>query len=157
MGDHAHEPLADSDAAALQALRLGSRLEWRPGWIVAGDAMTIDQPDLFGRASTGLQEIVAANAGQFRAGFPDWLDENQHVWARFAQEVGKIRAMGRARYSARTIIEVLRHESALADTDATFKLNDHNTPDLARLYLLTHPDAAGFFETRVLSTSERTA
>ena len=115
----------------------------------------IDQPDLFGRASTGERELVAANAGQFRAGFSAWLEENQHVWRRFAQEVDKIRALGRKRYSARTIIEVLRHESALADTDATFKLNDHNTPDLARLYLLVNPDAAGFFETRVLSISER--
>lgn len=115
-----------------------------------------DQPDLFGGAPTGLREVLQANLDQFRKGFDAWLEGNQHVWRRFAEEADKVRAR-RDRYSARTIIEVLRHESALADTDTSFKLNDHNTPDLARLYLLTRPDAEGFFETRVLKTSERRA
>jgi hypothetical protein len=110
---------------------------------------------MFGGASSGLRELLQENAGQFRVEFPAWLEENRHVWLAFCREADKVRAR-RAHYSARTIVEVLRHESVLADTDATFKLNDHNTPDLARLYLLTHEDADGFFETRVPRKSTRT-
>lgn len=112
-----------------------------------------DQPDMFGGTALSLRELLQANAGQFRGDFPAWLEENGHVWRRFALEADKVRAR-RKHYSARTIVEVLRHESALSDSDAHFKLNDHNTPDLARLYMLTH-DADGFFETRVLKKSER--
>lgn len=92
--------------------------------------------------------LVQAHADQFLEGFEAWLEENRHVWLRFAAEADKIRARGRKKYSARTIIEVLRHESALADTGEPWKLNDHNTPDLSRLYLLTRPGTEGFFEKR---------
>ena len=101
--------------------------------------------------------LVLASPAQFRHDFAPWLAQNGHVWARFEQEAHKIRARGRTHYSARTIVEVLRHESVLSEADSTFKLNDHNTPDLARLYLLTHPDAGDFFATRVLKASERRA
>lgn len=115
-----------------------------------------DQADLFGGASVGVRELLQANAGQFRRDFPAWLEENGHVWRRFCHETDKVRQR-RAHYSARTIIEVLRHESALSDSGEVWKLNNDNAPDLARLYLLTHPDAVGFFDTRVPKHSERTA
>jgi len=101
--------------------------------------------------------VVHANDGMFRSDFAEWLVENGHVWRRFEAEADKVWARGRKHYSARTIIEVLRHESALTDTDKTWKLNDCRTPDMARLYLLLHPSHAGFFETRVQSKSERAA
>lgn len=81
-------------------------------------------------------------------GFVVWLVNNRHVWRRFEQEALKIWNRGRDHYSARTIGEVLRHESALADDDQAYKLNDHIWPDLARLFLECHPACAGFFETR---------
>lgn len=115
-----------------------------------------DQPDLFGGATVGVRELLQANAGQFRKGFPAWLEENGAVWRRFEREADLIRAR-RTHYSARTIVEVLRHESALAESGGDFKLNNNHAPDLARLYLLTHPDALGFFETRVPEASERSA
>jgi hypothetical protein len=115
-----------------------------------------DQPDLFGGATVGVRELLQANAHQFRRGFPAWLEENGHVWRRFAQVADEVRRR-RAHYSARTIVEVLRHESALSDTGDPWKLNNNHAPDLARLYLLTHPDAVDFFETRVPEASERTA
>ena len=115
-----------------------------------------DQPDLFGGATVGVRDVLQANAGRFRAGFPAWLEENGHVWARFSAETDKVRAR-RSHYSARTIIEFLRHESSLADSGADWKLDNNHAPDLARLYLLLHPDAEGFFTTRVLPHSERTA
>jgi hypothetical protein len=99
--------------------------------------------------------LELARGDVFRPGFAAWLADNRHVWHRFEAEAHKVRARGRKHYSARTIVEVLRHESALADSGEPWKLNDHNTPDLARLYLLAHPDASGFFETRLLSKSDR--
>lgn len=104
-----------------------------------------------------LQALVREHADTFRDGFADWLADNRHVWRAFEREADKVWARGRTHYSARTIVEVLRHETALTDTGAEFKLNDHNTPDLARLYRLAHPDRAGLFETRVQRASERAA
>lgn len=101
--------------------------------------------------------VVHANKGMFRSDFADWLVENGHVWRRFEAEADKVWERGRKHYSARTIIEVLRHESALADNDATYKLNDHATPDMARLYKLLHPSRADMFETRVQRSAARTA
>lgn len=111
------------------------------------------QPTLF----DGPLNLVASRPDLFRAGFPAWLADNLHVWRAFEREADRVWLRGRQHYSARTIIEVLRHESALSDTGIAYKLNDHNTPDLARLYGLAHPDRAGMFETRVLAGSERAA
>lgn len=88
----------------------------------------------------------------FRADFCDWLAENWGIWLRFCEEADKIRRTGRARYAARTIVEFIRHETALRETNSAFKVNDWYTPYMARLYLAIHPEAEGFFETR-----ERTA
>lgn len=115
------------------------------------------QADLFGGAEQGLREILQAHAEQFRADFPAWLEENGHVWARFCWEADKLRALGRKHYSARTILEVLRHESALSDADVTFKLNNNHAPDMARLYQLTHAGSDGFFELRVQAGAPRAA
>lgn len=84
----------------------------------------------------------------FRSDFYDWLRENWGIWLRFCEEADKIRRTGREHYGARTIAEYIRHETALRELKGEFKLNDHATPDLARLYLATHPEAEGFFETR---------
>lgn len=93
--------------------------------------------------------FVKASPEQFRKDFYDWLNTNFHVWQAFEREANRIWDYGRRHYSARTIIEVLRHESALRDSqDVEWKLNDNKTPDLACLYICVHPDRYGFFETR---------
>lgn len=104
-----------------------------------------------------LAALVRDNADQFRADFPAWLAENRAVWAGFKREADRIWHRGRTHYSVRTIIEHLRHESALTDNDAMFKLNNNHAPDLARLYRLAHPERAGLFETRVMPGSARAA
>ena len=76
------------------------------------------------------------------------LYDNWHIWLAFSREANRIYATGRRRYAARTIIEWLRHETALRERNSEFKINDHFTPDLARLWLVFHPERAGFFETR---------
>ncbi len=101
--------------------------------------------------------LANQHAGVFRAGFLTWLTENMHVWAAFQREANRIWARGRRHYSARTIGEVLRHESALAENGSEWKLNNSHFPDLARLYLLVHPEREGFFELRYQTNTRKAA
>lgn len=98
-----------------------------------------------------ILNIVRLNPDQFSQEFTDWIVENQHIWEAFKVEASRIRARGRSHYSSRTIVEYLRHHTALAEAEGTFKINDHCVPYLGRLYVLTHPDAKGFFEFRKIT------
>jgi len=102
-------------------------------------------------------DIALANPDAFLSGFLTWLAENYHVWTAFNREANRIWNRGRRHYSARTIGEVLRHHSALAENNSEWKLNNVIFPDLARLYLLVHPERADFFELRAKSKSRRAA
>lgn len=79
-----------------------------------------------------------------------FVDENPELYRAFEAEALRIIERGRKRYSARTIVEWLRHNSAVqADPTGEFKINDHVTPTLARDFLDDHPEAPPrFFETR---------
>ena len=50
---------------------------------------------------------------RFTDDFLAYLPDNLHIWEAFEQEALKIARKGFKHYSARTIIEVLRHHSAL--------------------------------------------
>ena len=104
-----------------------------------------------------LQAIVREHRDVFRPGFGAWLAENRHVWIAFEREANRVWDRGRRHYSARTLVEYLRHETALADTGGEWKINGNVVPDLARLYRLAHPERAGLFETRVMPGAERAA
>ncbi|MFD0738274.1 hypothetical protein ACFQZQ_03085 [Lysobacter koreensis] len=113
------------------------------------------QPGLpFGDA---LQAIVREHGDTFRDGFAGWLGLNRHVWLAFEREADKVWNRGRRHYSARTLVEYLRHETALTDNGADYKINGNVVPDLARLYRLAHPERAELFELRVMPGSERAA
>ena len=85
-------------------------------------------------------DVVRCKADLFRPGFPKWLKDNFHVWRSFEHVANEIWARGRRHYSARTIVEVLRHETALREPASNYKINDWNTPDMARLYVLMWPE-----------------
>lgn len=130
--------------------------------------MNTSQLPLFGEPQSWLTALyrkrfafalIVANQAFFRDDFIDWLIVNYQVWLAFEREADKVWNRGRRHYSARTIGEVLRHESTLSEkpNEHGFKLNDHAWPDLARLYMLMHPDRAGFFEKRVNPLSKRAA
>lgn len=94
-------------------------------------------------------ERARGQSWRFRCDFIDWLESNWNIWERFESESNRIYGRGRRHYSARTIGEYLRHETALqAKDDGEWKLNDHRWPDLARLYLMVYPERDGFFELR---------
>lgn len=101
--------------------------------------------------------LVREHRDTFRPAFLMWIAENPHVWNAFEREANRIWRRGRRHYSARTILEVLRHESALAEICGDFKLNNNAAPDLARLYRLRHPERAALFELRRMPGSERAA
>lgn len=94
--------------------------------------------------------MICTHADWFRDSDLDWVATNYHIWEAFEREADRIWGRGRKHYSARTIIEYLRHESEIREgaNAGGWKINDHATPSLARLYMLMHPDRAGFFERR---------
>mgnify|MGYP000109019195 CR=1 FL=1 len=82
-------------------------------------------------------------------GFWSWLPKNSHVYREFERRALQMARTGRKRYGARTIIETMRYDSDIADSGTTFKIDDHMTPGLARLFMKTHGAAyPGFFELR---------
>lgn len=86
---------------------------------------------------------------KYHPDFKQWLRENEAVFLRFDQEANKLRAAGRTHYSARTIAEFLRHETAVSQIGGELKLDNNVVPDMARLYMeLTGPAALGFFSLR---------
>lgn len=89
------------------------------------------------------------NRKVFTDEFMEWLPLNLHVYAAFEREALAIARRGIHHYSARTIIEVLRHHSALHQAGGgAWKLCDRKTPYLARLFALLNPAHAAMFEFR---------
>lgn len=99
--------------------------------------------------------MAQMNAEQFTPEFLAMLPKNLHVYTAFEREALRVVARGREHYSARTIIEVLRHNSALEEVGGAWKLNDHATPYWARLFALMNPDHAGLFEFREAKAARR--
>ena len=92
--------------------------------------------------------LAGIHANQFTERFLAYLPENLHVYEAFVRETLRVTGKGFKHYSARTIIEVLRHHSALHEVGGPWKLNDWHTPYLARLFALDHPAHADLFEFR---------
>lgn len=86
---------------------------------------------------------------EFPQGFFYWLKKNEHIYRAFKAKALSMAMTGRKRYSARTIVEVLRWNSDLEDTEKTFKINDHYTPGMAKLWMQEHGERyPKFFELR---------
>jgi hypothetical protein len=100
--------------------------------------------------------IIEANPSIFPERFSEWFEQNQPVWEAFVREARAIRARGFKRYSAKTIIHVLRHHSATSETGCGWKLNNDHSPYLARLFDLRYPDMAGMWSLRDTPKVRRT-
>ena len=77
--------------------------------------------------------------------FDEWIKENSHIYEAFEREA-LATAQKRSHYSARTIVEFLRHHSAVAEKGGMWKINNNHRPYLPRLFDLCYPDMAGMFE-----------
>lgn len=94
-------------------------------------------------------QVAQAHSDLFTPEFLEYLPANTHVYFSFEREAKRIVARGFAHYRARTIVEVLRHHTALHEVSGSQrKINDHATPYLARLFSLMNPANAGLFEFR---------
>lgn len=91
--------------------------------------------------------IISKNPDSFQPGFDVWLEENHHVYQDFEHRALSV-ARHRHHYSARTIVEVMRHDSVISESSGVFKLNNRFIPDLGRLFMLKNPIHDGMFETR---------
>ncbi len=81
------------------------------------------------------QTEIKLDYDSYPDGFWHWLGKNEHIYAAFKVKALTMALKGRKRYSARTIIETVRWESDLEDSEVTFKLNDKWTPGMARLFM----------------------
>ena len=95
------------------------------------------------------------NQNKFSKEFINWFPENEHVWNAFALEAMKVKRAGFKHYSARTIIHVLRHHSAIAENGSEWKINNNYSPYLARLFDIVYQDRAGLFEYRTVQKGKK--
>jgi len=77
--------------------------------------------------------------------FQKWHNENPHVFAKFKELAFEMKKTGRSRYSAETIINVLRWHTDLATTGDEFKISNDYRSIYARLLVCQHPEFDGFF------------
>lgn len=104
-----------------------------------------------------IQDIIEQHKQDFPDDFLEWIPENLHVFDAFTVEAIKIKNKGFKHYSARTIIHVLRHHSAVAETGSEWKINNNHSPYLARLFDLVFPHHAGLFEYRTTHKAQSDA
>jgi hypothetical protein len=86
-----------------------------------------------------------------RINFDRFHRENPHVFGTFKQRAFAMRATGRLKYGARTIIENMRWDYDIATTGDVFLINDDYVPMYARLFLHRNPkmlQPIPFFELR---------
>lgn len=94
-----------------------------------------------------ILNTILFNKDMFRDDFPEWLMENFHIWEEFERRALKV-ASKREHYSARTIVEVIRHDTAIGELKGEYKINGNFVPYLARLFALRHPRYSNLFEFR---------
>lgn len=94
-------------------------------------------------------EVAQAHQDLFTPEFLAFLPDNTHVYTAFEREAKRIVDRGYTHYSSKTIVEVLRHHSALEQVGGAWKLNNNITPYLSRLFSLMNPANADLFEFRV--------
>lgn len=102
-----------------------------------------------------LLRLIVQNREQFSDEFVLWLPQNMHVWKAFVQETQAIIAVGFKHYSARTIIHVLRHHSAIEESGTSWKISNNSSPYMARLFALAYPHQADIFQYKKTPKADR--
>lgn len=78
----------------------------------------------------------------------EWFENNWHIVDEFTQTSLALIEKGRTHYSARTIVEVMVHNSMLKEKGGEFKIGNDNAPDLARIFVVQFPQHLNFWEYR---------
>lgn len=92
--------------------------------------------------------LVARYAQFFAPGFLPWLADNPTIYDDFERHALDTLERGKEHFSARTIVEDMRHFLRLRDGDGTLKINNNRAPDLARVFAILHPQHALLWEYR---------
>lgn len=96
-----------------------------------------------------VKGIISDSAYDYREDFVLWLGENPHIWHSFAKKTLEANSFKhKQRFSARTIIELLRWETMLQEEGAAFKINNTYCADLSRLLMDCKPELKGYFQIR---------
>ncbi len=102
-----------------------------------------------------IKGIIIDSEYDYRDDFIFWLSENPHVWVAFAKKtIVAEKHKHKQRFSARAIIELLRWETMLSESDVMFKINNNYCADLSRLVMDCRPELKGYFQIRVSSIRE---
>lgn len=104
-----------------------------------------------------VRRIVGEHSDIFRDGFANTITANMHVFEAALEQAIQVRHAGRDRWSMRTIMEYLRHETAVQSSLLPWKLNNNLAPDVARLMIMLFPEFDGFFELRESPQRKRVA
>lgn len=90
-------------------------------------------------------EQIARELGLPEA-FVAWLPQNREIWLEFCALAKMARERGRDHWSARAILHVLRWNRMLRDSGDVFKINNHWSAPMSRLY--NHLAGFTFFQER---------
>jgi len=101
-----------------------------------------------------LSGLVEKERQQFSDEFVEWLPKNLHVWEAFVNETFAVLDVGFKKYSARTIIHVIRHHSAIRENGTEWKVSNNSSPYLARLFALVYPEHASLFKYKATPRAE---
>ena len=99
--------------------------------------------------------IMNQNASIFSEDFLEWLPQNLHIFDAFTAETVKIINRGFSHYSSVTIVEFLRHHTAVTEEKGEWKINNNYRPYLARLFDLVYPHHKGLFEYRTTNQDRK--
>jgi hypothetical protein len=87
--------------------------------------------------------------------FEKYHRQNPQVWVTFCYFTEQMRKKV-AHYSARGVFDRIRWES-ITTTDEEIKIPNNFSPYYARMYLVTHPEAEGFFKLHQRFSQKRDA
>lgn len=122
-----------------------------------GNQLSIFQTTKLSRLLSLMDENPEVFEYTVRKGwFRDWLKDNMHLYNEFETNAFYLRREGkRTRYSARAIIHKMRWDTLFKEKEPTeFKINDHSTPYLARLVMLSNRELDGMFQLRTIGGPE---
>ena len=94
-----------------------------------------------------VKSAVLLNQHKFTIKFYEWVIANIHIYEYFEKSAMQVWRAGHKHYGARTIVEVMRHRTAIREIgNGEWKINNNYVPDMAVLYMELHPEQDGFFQ-----------
>lgn len=84
--------------------------------------------------------------------FKKYHRENPRIYEEFKRLAFEMKKTGRTRYSAETIINVIRWHSDIATSGDVFEINNDFKPIYVRLLIYHYPEFLDFFELRKVTS-----